>query len=161
MHHGQEHGAMSPTMAGKHYGALGVSFVVMLILMYVIMFSMIYSLGEFIQNINFFYMALMMATPMTAIMPLMMGSMYPDRRLNLILYAGCALLFILALVGIRTQALVGNAQFLRSMIPHHSGAVLMCEKAKLSDAEIEMLCGRIIRSQTEEIDQMKRIMRRL
>src|SRR3954465_13675760 len=109
MHQGHEHGAMSPEMARKHYGTLGISFVVMLVLMYVIMFTMIYSLGEFIQNISFFYMAIMMATPMTATMPLMMRSMYSDRRLNLIVYAGCALLFILAFAGIRTQALVGDS----------------------------------------------------
>lgn len=46
------------------------------------------------------------------------------------------------------------------MIPHHSGAILMCEQASLSDAEILKLCGQIIRSQTAEIDQMKSILAR-
>jgi len=147
-------------MVNRNYRMLGISFIVMLILMYVIMFTMIYSLGEFIQNINFFYMAVMMATPMTVMMPLMMGSMYPDRKLNLIVYVGCALLFVLAFIGIRTQALVGDTQFLRSMIPHHSGAILMCEKAKIDDPEIKTLCGRIIKSQSEEIGQMKGILSR-
>jgi len=147
-------------MANRNYRMLGISFIVMLILMYLIMFTMIYSLGEFIQNINFFYMAVMMATPMTVMMPLMMGSMYPDRKLNLIVYVGCALLFVLAFIGIRTQALVGDTQFLRSMIPHHSGAILMCEKAKIDDPEIKTLCGQIIKSQTEEISQMKGILSR-
>jgi uncharacterized protein (DUF305 family) len=27
-----------------------------------------------------------------------------------------------------TQGAVGDDQFLRSMIPHHSGAILMCEQ---------------------------------
>jgi uncharacterized protein (DUF305 family) len=154
--HSMQHGSDR-----KNYVMLGVSFVAMLILMYVIMFTMIYSLGEFIQNINFFYMAVMMATPMTAMMPLMMRSMYPDRRLNLIVYAGSALLFILAFIGIRTQALVGDSQFLRSMIPHHSGAILMCKKAQVADGEIQDLCREIIRSQAEEIAQMKAIRQRL
>jgi uncharacterized protein (DUF305 family) len=144
-----------------NYAMLAVSSLVMLSLMYVIMFAMIYSLGEFIQNINFFYMAVMMATPMTVMMPLMMSSMYPDRKLNLIIYLLCGLLFVLAFAGIRTQALVGDSQFLRSMIPHHSGAILMCEKARIRDAEIKTLCGQIIRSQADEITQMKAIRQRL
>ena len=144
-----------------NYAMLAVSSLVMLSLMYVIMFAMIYSLCEFIQNINFFYMAVMMATPMTVMMPLMMSSMYPDRKLNLIIYLLCGLLFVLAFAGIRTQALVGDSQFLRSMIPHHSGAILMCEKARIRDAEIKTLCGQIIRSQADEITQMKAIRQRL
>ena len=47
------------------------------------------------------------------------------------------------------------------MIPHHSGAILMCEKAQISDPEIASLCQRIIRSQAEEIEQMKAIRQRL
>jgi uncharacterized protein (DUF305 family) len=155
-----QHDKMDRQMAAKNYRMLGISFIVMLILMYLIMFTMIYSLGEFIQNINFFYMAIMMATPMTVMMPLMMSSMYPDRKLNLIVYVGCTLLFVLAFIGIRTQALVGDTQFLRSMIPHHSGAILMCEQANIKDPEIKTLCGEIIRSQAEEIDQMKGILKR-
>jgi uncharacterized protein (DUF305 family) len=158
MEHGQN---MTHQMASRNYVMLAVSFVVMLVLMYLIMFAMIYSAGEFIQNINFFYMAIMMATPMTAMMPMMMKGMYPDKRFNMFVYLGTALLFVLALIAIRTQALVGDAQFLRSMIPHHSGAVPMCEQAKISDPEIQQLCGRIVRSQNEEIDQMKQILKRL
>ena len=155
--HGMDDGG---AMARRNYRMLGLSALGMLVLMYVIMFTMIYSLGEFIQNINFFYMAIMMATPMVVMMPLMMGSMYPDRRLNLIIYVGSAVLFVLAFVAIRGQLLVGDRQFLRSMIPHHSGAILMCEQAKLSDPEIKTLCGNIIRSQKDEIDQMKQILKR-
>ena len=161
MQQGSMHeGRMDKAMAGRNYRLLGISAVGMLILMYLIMFSMIYSLGEFIQNINFFYMAIMMATPMVVMMPLMMASMYPDRKLNLVIYLGSALLFLLAFAGIRAQLLVGDDQFLRSMIPHHSGAILMCEQAKIQDPEIKALCGNIIRSQKQEIDQMKRILER-
>jgi uncharacterized protein (DUF305 family) len=41
------------------------------------------------------------------------------------------------------------------MIPHHAGAILMCEEAELQDADIEELCNTIITSQQAEIDQMK------
>nr|NUR36674.1 DUF305 domain-containing protein [Sphingomonas sp.] len=145
----------------RNYLILAASSLVMLAIMYLVMFAMIASTAQFMQNINFFYMAVMMAAPMAAMMPLIMPSMYPDRRLNLFIYAACGLLFVLAFIGIRTQALVGNSQFLRSMIPHHSGAILMCEKAKITDSEIRTLCANIVRSQAEEIEQMKIIGRRL
>ena len=155
-----DEGCMDKAMAGKTYRMLGASAVGMLILMYLIMFTMIYSFEEFIQNINFVYMAIMMASPMVVMMPLMMPAMYPDRKLNLFIYFGSAALFVLAFVGIRAQLLVGDTQFLRSMIPHHSGAILMCERAKLTDPEIKALCGDIIRSQKQEIAQMKQILDR-
>ena len=157
----QGHGAMNQQMTRKNYRMLAVASVGMLILMYIIMFTMIYSWGEFVQNINFFYMAIMMATPMVVMMPLMMGSMYSDRKLNMAIYIGGAVLFVLAFIGIRGQVLVGDEQFLRSMIPHHSGAILMCEEAKITDAELKALCGNIIKSQAEEINQMKAILKRL
>jgi len=148
-------------MARKNYMMLGVASIAMLAVMYLVMFTMIHSLGEFIHNINFFYMAIMMATPMVVMMPMMMKSMYPDRTLNLLVYVGSALLFVLAFIAIRGQALVGDRQFLRSMIPHHSGAILMCEQAQIRDSEIKSLCASIIQSQKEEIDQMKTILKRV
>ena len=57
--------------------------------------------------------------------------------------------------GIREQGAVSDRQFLRSMIPHHAGAILMCEKASIRDAEIRELCRTIIASQADEIRQMK------
>jgi hypothetical protein len=157
----QGHGAMDRQMARNNYRMVAVASVGMLILMYLIMFTMIYSWGEFVQNINFFYMAIMMATPMVVMMPLMMSSMYPDRKLNMAIYAGGAVLFVLAFIGIRGQLLVGNEEFLGSMIPHHSGAILMCERSNITDPEIKSLCGEIIESQRREISEMKAIMNRL
>ena len=60
----------------------------------------------------------------------------------------------------RTQAVVGDAQFLRSMIPHHSGAILMCEQSAITDPEIVRLCGEIVKTQKEEIAQMQAILAR-
>lgn len=160
MHEGHEHGGMSREMARHHYLMLGVNLLLSLIIMYVAMFAMIWTWGEFVQNINFFYMALVMWAPMAAVMLLTMRPMYPDRKVNGLLYLGFAAVFILSMIGIREQSLVGDRQFLRSMIPHHSGAVLMCEKAKITDPEIQSLCEGIISSQTSEIDQMKVILDR-
>lgn len=53
------------------------------------------------------------------------------------------------------QTAVTDNEFLKSMIPHHAGAILMCENAKIKDQEIIKLCKNIITSQQSEIDWMK------
>lgn len=160
----QEHemsSAKSAQMMKHHYGMLAVNLGLSLIIMYIAMFAMIWSLGEFIQNVNFFYMALVMWAPMAIVMLLTMGSMYQNKKLNLILYAVFAIILVLSYAAIRNQSLVGDRQFLRSMIPHHSGAILMCKEASLQDAEIKQLCSEIIPAQQREVDQMKQIMKRM
>lgn len=147
--------------SSRPYVMLAVNLGLSLLVMYLAMFAMIWSWGEFIQNVNFFYMALVMWAPMGAIMLATMGSMYRNRTLNFVLFAAFAAIFILSLVGIRQQSLVGDDQFLRSMIPHHSGAILMCEEAKIADPELRQLCDEIVEAQKEEIAQMKRIRDRL
>lgn len=144
----------------SHYTKLGINLALSAVVMYLVMFAMIDTLGEFYNNLNTFYMTLMMVAPMAVLMLLMMGSMYPNRRLNLILYALFAGVFVLAFAATRIQATIGNEQFLRAMIPHHSGAILMCREASITGPEIVALCGRIGRSQREEIDQMKAMLAR-
>ena len=161
MHGGhREHGEMSGEMVRHHYLMLGVNLLLSLIIMYVAMFAMIWTWGEFVQNINFLYMALVMWAPMAVVMLLTMRPMYPNKRFNRLLYLGFAAVFILSMIGIREQSLVGDRQFLQSMIPHHSGAILMCREAQLNDPEIQSLCEGIISSQTSEIDQMEAILER-
>ena len=147
-------------MMKSHYGMLGLNLGLSAIVMYLVMFTMIDGTAEFYNNVNTLYMTAMMVSPMAILMLLMMGSMYSNRRLNLALYAGFGLLFLVSFWAMRTQALVGDEQFLRSMIPHHSGAILMCREASIRDPELVSLCGRIERSQKAEIDQMKGILER-
>jgi hypothetical protein len=47
------------------------------------------------------------------------------------------------------------------MIPHHAGAILMCEQLQADDAEIRRLCSEIIESQNREIAQMKAMLQQL
>ena len=141
---------MEPAMK-SHYLTLGLNLLLSAVIMYLVMFAMIDGAADFHNNLNMAYMALMMVAPMAILMVLMMGSMYQDKRLNLILYAGFAGLFILAFAGTRLQTAIGDEQFLRSMIPHHSGAILMCREASITDPEIIALCGQIQQSQREEI----------
>lgn len=164
MQHEHHDGVSEAAMRRHHYRMLAVNLVVSLVIMYLAMFAMIWSSGEFIQNINFLYMALVMWAPMAIVMLLTMKAMYTNRRLNAVLYAAFVAVFVLSLLGIRAQGLVGDRQFLASMIPHHSGAVLMCNRASLRDAEIRELCfgpEGIVAGQQREIEQMKAIRERL
>lgn len=129
--------------------------------MYVLMYAMVDSLAHVYANINQFYMAGLMAAPMAILELLLMGMMYRNKRLNALVLAIGIVVLVGSYVGIRQQALISDRQFLRSMIPHHSGALLMCENSRLQDPEIVELCQSIRTSQQAEIDQMKAILKRL
>ncbi|MDX2008516.1 MAG: DUF305 domain-containing protein [Meiothermus sp.] len=105
-------------------------------------------------------MTLMMVAPMAAIMTYTMRSMFSSRRANAAVFVGAVAVFAASFAAMRTQAAVGDAEFLRSMIPHHSGAILMCREASLTDPEVIALCREIVRSQEAEIALMKEILQR-
>ena len=140
------------------YGLLAGMIVLSFIAMYILMYAMVDTFGNVFNSINQVYMAGLMAAPMELIELALMRSMYPDNRLN----AGIAAVAIVALIGfflaIQTQTFVTDTQFLRSMIPHHSGAILMCSKASLQGKELKELCRNILKSQDEEIKQMRRML---
>lgn len=167
MKQGMNHDAMDPDMKMSDkfmemspYRMFALNMAISLVIMYFAMFTMIFSLNELYNNLNTFYMALMMAAPMGILMLWMMGSMFKNTRLNMILYIAFVTVFLLAFLGVRSQALIGDNQFLRSMIPHHSGAILMCEQASIQDPKIKTLCANIIVSQKQEIEQMKQLLNR-
>ena len=128
------------------------------ITMYILMYAMVDRLGNVYNSINQVYMAALMASPMVVIELALMGGMYPDKRANSAIGAAAAVAGVLFFVLIRGQVLVGDTQFLRSMIPHHAGAILMCEKARVDSPDIRKLCTEIIAGQQREIDQMKSLL---
>ncbi|MEL3891705.1 DUF305 domain-containing protein [Ferrovibrio sp. MS7] len=151
----------STEMHKSHYWGFAAELAVDFAIMYLVMYAMINSLSDFHFNLNNVYMTLMMVAPMALVMLVAMRSMFPIQRLNWTIVAVAALVFIGSYVGMRTQAAVGNAEFVRSMIPHHSGAILMCREANITDAELADLCRQIIKGQQGEIDQMEQILDRL
>ena len=154
------HGSHAGT-AGDSYRRFGIELAIEFVIMYLVMYTMIATIGDFYLNLNNVYMTLMMVAPMAIVMVLAMRSMFPSRRANSVIGIAAVLLFVGSFVGMRLQAGVGDTQFIQSMIPHHSGAILMCRQAQLTDPEIVTLCGKIIDSQQREIDQMKAILDRL
>ena len=142
------------------YIALVAELAVDLVIMYLVMYTMIATFDHFHLNLNNVYMTLMMVAPMAVVMLAAMRSMFPSRRTNLVVVAIAALVFMASFAAMRSQAAIGDEEFLRSMIPHHSGAILMCRQASLTDREIMALCDQIVRSQREEIVQMEAILAR-
>lgn len=144
-----------------HYWRLLLMILLSYVAMYVLMYAMVDRFDNVYLNLNNAYMAGLMAAPMLVIELALMGAMYGDRRLNLILMVAGVLLLALFWFGMRWQSAIGDRQFLRSMIPHHAGAILMCREAPVRDPEITRLCGQIAESQQKEIEQMKAILARL
>lgn len=146
---------------GHAYWMFALNLALSLVPMYLAMFTMIDGWPDYRNNVNMLYMALTMLAPMGMIMLATMGGMYKSKSLNLALYAGLAVLLAASFLATRSQALVNDKQFIDSMIPHHSGAILMCREANLTDSELVNLCGQIVKAQREEITQMKQIAARL
>lgn len=142
------------------YVRLAVMAALSFLSMYVLMYAMVDSFANVFHNLNQVYMAALMAAPMVVIEILLMGSMYPDRRFNLAIIAAGVVAGIVCFALIRQQTAIDDRQFLRSMIPHHAGAILMCGKAPLRDEEVRKLCTGIIESQQREIAQMKAMLDR-
>jgi uncharacterized protein (DUF305 family) len=148
-------------MRENHYRHLLIMAVLSFVAMYIFMYAMVDTIDNVYNNFNQFYMAGLMTAPMVLIELFVMRAMYQDKRRNMLIIA----ISIIALFGffllIRQQTAINDNHFLRSMIPHHGGAILMCEQAPIQDAEIQELCGNIISSQQSEIEQMKAILDRL
>ena len=142
-------------MNNTHYIRLGAMAILSFIAMFVLMYSMVDVFANVFVNLNQFYMAALMAAPMVLIELALMSAMYPNKKWNVVIGAISAVALILFWFCIRQQVAISDKQFLRSMIPHHAGAILMCEKASMHDPEIKQLCHEIISSQRREIDQMK------
>lgn len=140
------------------YGRLFLALALGLAIMFPLSMAFVNRWSDFHLNLSNFYMALAMVAPMGLIMLGVMRAMFPSAGLNVGLAVGFVALFALALWLGRTEAFVGNEQFLRAMIPHHSRAILVCNEAQITDPEIERLCEQIVSSQQEEIDAMERML---
>ena len=148
--------------AGRgHYLRFAAMILASFAIMYVLMYAMVNAVENALPNNNQLYMAGLMAAAMAIVELAIMGGMYPNKKLNLALVGVSILALAGFWFGIRGQVAISDRQFLKSMIPHHAGAILMCSEAAIQDVEIAQLCESIVSSQQAEIDQMKTILERL
>lgn len=156
--HSTNQGGHGDIKHGKRYRTLALMALLSFAVMYILMYAMVDRFENAVPNLNQAYMAALMAAPMVVIELILMRHMYRDARANLISYALCAFIGVGSFFAIRSQTAIGDAEFLRSMVPHHAGAILMCEQAQVTDPEIRELCQGIIASQQQEIAQMKEML---
>ncbi len=106
-----------------------------------------------------FYMAFIMGAAMAGVMLTFMLKMYTDKKVNLAVFGGAAIIFLLALWLVRSQSMVGDRSYMSAMIPHHSIAILTSERAGIEDVRVRALADKIIAAQRREIKEMDWLIR--
>lgn len=148
---------MNGNMYSRFFLMLGLSFLAM----YITMFLNTYALDHVYFSLTRFYMSCLGISAMAVIMLSLMLNMYKSKKMNMAIYAGSFLLFVSALVLVRSQKPVGDVLWMKAMIPHHSIAILTSERADIDDPEVKKLAEEIIKTQRKEIAEMKSLLQKL
>src|SRR5690606_21275116 len=82
-------------------------------------------------------------------------SMFRGMATKIMVLVAAVLLGGIVLYLNRGEKLIGDADFMKSMIPHHSIAINNARKANISDPRVRKLADEIISSQVREIAEMK------
>lgn len=148
-------------MGKNNYNKLVWMLVLSFIIMYGVMFLNVTELDHIYFSSTRTYMSLLMISPMAVVMLVMMPAMYKNRKLNTIIIVLSVVVFSTALTFLRFQIPIGDEQYMKAMIPHHSSAILTSQNAAISDPEVKKLAEDIIKTQEREITQMKAMLERL
>jgi hypothetical protein len=143
------------------YKKLVLTLCLSLVLMYAVMFLNVDDSSHVYLSLTRLYMAVLMVAPMAVLMIIRMRTMYTDRKKNAACWGVATLVFVLALVLLRTQTPIGDVQYMRAMIPHHSSAILTSKHARIRDPQVKKLSEGIIASQEREIREMKALFDKL
>ena len=150
----------------QHSSAPYKTFFVMLacsfVAMYITMYFNTYTIDHVYFSLTRFYMTCLGISAMAVIMWFFMRSMYTNKKNNIAILVGSFMLFIMALGLVRSQKpIIGDLLWMKAMIPHHSIAILTSERAAIQDPEVKQLAEDIIKAQREEIEEMKKLIKRL
>lgn len=126
------------------------------VVMYGLMYLNTYAIDHVFFSQTRVWMALYMGGMMAIIMLAFMLGMSSNRKANIAIFAGAAVAFVLGVGLVRTQATVGDVAWMKAMIPHHSIAILVSERANFSDPRVQELATAIIQAQEGEIAETKR-----
>jgi len=144
-----------------NYKTLALTLIISFIIMYAVMFLNVDDTRRIYLSTTRLYMAVLMVAPMAILMLITMGKMYPNKKVNVAIMISSAAVFIAALIFLRSQTFISDKAYMNAMIPHHSSAILTSKHANIKDPEVRQLADQIIKSQLQEIAQMKRILARL
>jgi hypothetical protein len=131
------------------------------VIMYAVMFTNADQLDHIMLSTTRTYMTILMIAPMVITMMLFMWGMYKNKTLNYLILALALVVGSSTYYMLRQQVLVDDVAYMKAMIPHHSSAIMVSEKAHFSDPETQQLAKDIIEAQKREIAQMKNIIQRL
>ena len=145
----------------NNYARFGAMITTSTIVMFGLMYLNTYQIDHIFFSETRLYMALIMGAAMAIIMLGFMLRMYTNRRVNFGIFIGSALVFVVALWLVRSQATVGDVAWMKAMIPHHSIAILTSERATLADPRVRDLADGIIETQRQEIAEMKALLQEL
>ena len=142
-----------------------VKFAAMMTVSFVIMYAVMFLNADIFEHVMLSttrtYMTILMVAPMAISMILFMWKMYENKKINYIILTSAVIIFIGTLTMLRNQTLIADVQWMKAMIPHHSSAIMVSQKAHLTDPEAQKLAEDIIKAQMEEIAQMQEMIKRL
>jgi magnesium-transporting ATPase (P-type) len=138
----------------SNYITFGAMIVTSMIVMYVLMYLNTYEISHVQWSETRFYMTLIMGAAMAVIMLTFMRGMYNNRKMNVAIYLGSLVVFLVALFLVRSQTTVRDESYMRAMIPHHSIAILTSGRARIEDLRVRELADAIIEAQRREIKEM-------
>jgi hypothetical protein len=145
----------------KMYGKFAAMIATSTVVMFGLMYLNTYQLEHVTFSETRTYMAIVMGATMAVVMLAYMLKMYPNRRVNIGIFLGSAIVFAVALWLVRSQVTVDDVSYMKAMIPHHSIAIMTSERAQIRDPRVRLLADQIIKSQREEIAEMKALIRDL
>ncbi|MFP5321964.1 MAG: DUF305 domain-containing protein [Acidimicrobiia bacterium] len=157
----REHGSQSESgddskeMERKMYLRFAAMIVTGMFVMYWVTFVGSYRWSHIQFSQSRVYMALVMGGTMTLVMLGWMLNMYKNTKLNVGIVVVGLLLIGLGTTLDRTQATVGDVEFMQAMIPHHSLAITRAERFNVDDVRVCELAVSISEAQRREIDEME------
>jgi hypothetical protein len=125
------------------------------IVMFPLMYQLVYSADHATFSLTRLVSSVVMGCVMAVIMLGFMWKMYAGPRAKLAILVGSIVLGVIILGINREQMLIGDVDFMESMIPHHSIAINNARKAAIRDPRVRKLADGIIRAQVKEIAEMK------
>ena len=137
------------------YGRFFAMIITSTVVMFVLMYSTVYSLDHVWWSDTKLFMALYMGATMAVIMLAFMLKMYDSKKANAAIFGGSAVLFALGLWLAQSQETVQDVAWMKAMIPHHSIAIMTSTRAELSDPRVRRLADEIILAQEREIAEME------
>lgn len=140
---------------GMGWGRFAAMILTSTFIMFFLMYQLVYSFDHVMFSWNRMIASLVMGSVMTAVMLAFMWPMYKGTGVKIGVLAVAVLLGIALLAVNRSQAVIEDVTFMKSMIPHHSIAINNARKASISDPRVRELADEIIASQVREIAEMK------